>query len=320
MNKCVFLIAYFGQFNNYFQLFLNSCGKNKNFDWIIYTDDRRKFNYPSNVYVKYCSFYDIKTAIQKKYSFKIVLNKPYELCDYKIAYGDIFEDDIKEYDFWGFCDTDLIFGNLSIFVTDYILENYDRILARGHLTLFRNNSLTKQLYKSNEESLFLNYKYAFTTNYTCHFDEFEPWIEVCNKYGIRQWIKTIFADINCNKYTFDLVDVNDNINNQIFTWINGTLKRVYIDNGIIKTDEWAYIHLQKRNMSIDDNIEFNNYVIKPNIFVNNVDIKKILFDIEKVSWNKKLYLSRKIRRLCEIITNIKKGALFFRWKKLVSKI
>ena len=33
MEKVVFIIPYFGKFNNYFQLFLNSCAYNKKFEW-----------------------------------------------------------------------------------------------------------------------------------------------------------------------------------------------------------------------------------------------------------------------------------------------
>ena len=43
-----------------------------------------------------------------------------------------------EYDFWGYCDIDLIFGNIRKFITDDILDKYDKILSRGHFTLFRN--------------------------------------------------------------------------------------------------------------------------------------------------------------------------------------
>ncbi|WP_333562533.1 DUF6625 family protein, partial [Lactobacillus amylovorus] len=45
MKKGAFIIPYFGHFNNYFQLFLNSCKYNSNYDWIIFTDDRTKYDY-----------------------------------------------------------------------------------------------------------------------------------------------------------------------------------------------------------------------------------------------------------------------------------
>ena len=66
MNRCVFIIPYFGKFNNYFQLFLNSCKPNNRFDWLIITDDHGDYAYPSNVKVIYSDFSNIKTKIQEK--------------------------------------------------------------------------------------------------------------------------------------------------------------------------------------------------------------------------------------------------------------
>ncbi|WP_368731163.1 DUF6625 family protein [Lacticaseibacillus paracasei] len=37
MKKCCFVIPYFGNFPNYFQLFLNSCKKNPHYDWLFFT-------------------------------------------------------------------------------------------------------------------------------------------------------------------------------------------------------------------------------------------------------------------------------------------
>lgn len=322
MNKCVFIIPYFGKFNNYFQLFLNSCGINKHFDWIIYTDDKTKFHYPNNVHVKYCSFETLKNKIETIFPFKITLDSPYKLCEYKLAYGDIFKDDIKEFAFWGFCDIDLIFGNIEKFITDDILDNYEKILFRGHFTLLKNNVKMNKMYKIYEKPMFIDYKYAFSTQYICHFDEFEPWINVLDNHGIRQFNKLIFADVNCNKYTFELVSNSENIENtdyQIFTWKNGELNRVYIKNGIIHTDEWAYIHLQKRKMKIDLDINYNNYVIMPNIITSKLDSNEALNIVKKISWNKKINLARKINRLIEIVNNIKKGALYYRWIKFINR-
>ena len=37
MKKCIFIIPYFGKFNEYFTLFLKSCKNNKEFNWLILT-------------------------------------------------------------------------------------------------------------------------------------------------------------------------------------------------------------------------------------------------------------------------------------------
>ena len=54
---------------------------------------------PKNVKVIKSTFEDIRNIIQSKFDFKIILDQPYKLCDYKPSYGYVFEEYIKEYDF-----------------------------------------------------------------------------------------------------------------------------------------------------------------------------------------------------------------------------
>ena len=61
-------------------------------------------------------------------------------------YGYLFDDYLTEYDFWGHCDVDLIFGNIRKFIDDKILNQYDRILSRGHLSLYRNCKEINELF------------------------------------------------------------------------------------------------------------------------------------------------------------------------------
>ena len=47
--KICFIIPYFGNFKNYFQLFLNSCRLNSDINWLIITDNKDEYDYPKNV-------------------------------------------------------------------------------------------------------------------------------------------------------------------------------------------------------------------------------------------------------------------------------
>lgn len=112
MRKAAFIIPFFGKFNNFFQLFLNSCGKNKDYDWIIFTDDKTNYQYPSNLIVNYTTFEKIKSLFQTKFKSKISLDRPYKLCDFRPMYGYLFQEYLKDYKFWGHCDTDMLFGDI----------------------------------------------------------------------------------------------------------------------------------------------------------------------------------------------------------------
>ena len=100
MKKIAYILPYFGHLPKEFGFWLISCQMNSTVDWLLFTDDRTKFNYPPNVKVTYCTFEDIKNKAQACFDFPIVLNRPYKLCDYKAAYGDIFKNELTGYDYW----------------------------------------------------------------------------------------------------------------------------------------------------------------------------------------------------------------------------
>ena len=136
--KKILILPYFGKFNNYFNLWLDSCKYNNDIDWLIITDNHIN-QISNNIKVINKTFEDLKSYIQKKFNFKINLETPYKLCDYKPYYGYIFEEYIKGYDFWGYCDCDLIFGDINKFIIQDIFDKYDKIFRRGHLSFIRNN-------------------------------------------------------------------------------------------------------------------------------------------------------------------------------------
>ena len=152
-NRILFIVPYFGKFHNYFQLWLQSCKYNPTINWLVLTDDTTDYEFPPNVKVVYTNFKEVVAQIQANYDFPIVLNKPYQLCEFKVAYGDIFSNYILGYDFWGHCDIDLIWGNLRRHLTDDILNSFSKISWRGHLTLYKNNDRINKLYRQPIEGI-----------------------------------------------------------------------------------------------------------------------------------------------------------------------
>ena len=108
MYSIAYVVPYFGKFPKGFQFWLLSCKCNPSIDWLIFTDDKTPYDYPENVKVTYWTFNQMKKKAQAIYDFQIFLERPYKLCDFKPAYGEIFADELKNYDFWGHCDIDLV--------------------------------------------------------------------------------------------------------------------------------------------------------------------------------------------------------------------
>lgn len=298
MKKAIFIIPFFGKFKNYFPLFLESCSYNKDFNWLIITDNKTPYQYPENVMVIYKSFDQLKKEMQAKFDFKISLNKPYKLCDYKPSYGYIFSDLIKEYRMWGYCDTDIIFGKISDFISNDDIQFYDKIGILGHCTLIKND-------KKHNTSFMLPingikvYKKYFQDEDTHSFDEeFNNSINNIfenNNLNIKKLNKV--ANIYTKSSNFKLTHlshdkrnycVEKNKRNSFFLFSNGKLYRYSLVNNQISKNEYIYIHMQSRKMTISPNISKTQFKIIPNSF-DNLEVKHIdisnFKDIKKKHFN-----------------------------------
>ena len=163
--KCVLILPYFGKFNNYFPLFLKSCAENPSYTWMIFTDNEFNYECPQNVHIIKCTLRDIIKVANNKFGFKVVLDSPYKLCDYKPAYGFLFEEYIRDFEYWGHCDCDLIFGNIEKIITPLLNEGYDKLFAAGHLTIYKNTYDNNRRFMKLYKGRYL-YKEAFTKEST----------------------------------------------------------------------------------------------------------------------------------------------------------
>lgn len=271
MKKIAYVIPYFGRFPQQFNLWLISCYKNPTIDWIIFTDDERKFSYPKNVKVYYCTFEQIVERIQKNFDFEIVLNRPWKLCEYRPAYGEIFSAELKGYDFWGHCDIDLIWGDIRKFITDDILKRYDKIGFQGHSTLYRNTPQVNKRYRANISGL-ISYKEAFTQEEGLCFDEggIEKIYQALN---IPYYAETNFAHLDKYDFNFHLghLPKEEEYKNkyQIFTWNEGKLLRHYVHKDCVFQEEFMYLHFFCRPMryKIKDYNLNKKYVIYSDVVV-----------------------------------------------------
>ena len=127
MKKIIFICPYFGKYPNYFNLTLNSIKYNDTIDWLIITDIKKIYEYPQNVKIINMTFDELREKVQSVFDFKISLDTPYKICDYKCAYGYIFKEYISSYDFWGHCDFDCIYGDLRKYLTENILNKYEKV-------------------------------------------------------------------------------------------------------------------------------------------------------------------------------------------------
>ncbi|UKM63648.1 hypothetical protein GSB9_00191 [Flavobacteriaceae bacterium GSB9] len=168
MKRIILIIPYFGQWPVWFDAFLLSVAKNPTIDWLCPTDCSIPKTHPENITFLPTTLSTLNTKVNTIVDANVPLT-PRKFCDLKPAYGAIFSDAIKEYDFWGICDMDIIWGDIRKYIHPDILENYDIISSRkeaisGHFTLFKNKADINQLYKQlpDYKALFAHPKFQWT--------------------------------------------------------------------------------------------------------------------------------------------------------------
>jgi len=165
----VFFVPYFGRWPCWFPAFATSCAYNPDFEWWLITDLEPQ-PAPKNVKFIPMSFEQflqrardiLKCSIQKG---------PYSICDLRPAFGVIFSDLLEGVRFWGHADIDVVWGRLSIFLSEDQLNKYDIISSRrsavaGHCTIYRNCSIVNTLFED-----IPNYRVIMTIPRLCRMNE-----------------------------------------------------------------------------------------------------------------------------------------------------
>lgn len=185
-NSIVVITCWYGKYPWYLPYYLHSCAFNPNIDFIIITDNKEKpDNVPENVKIINRTLNDIINTTSEKLGFKINIDYPYKLCDFKPAYGFMFPEIIKDYTFWGHCDLDLIYGDIRGFMTEEFLDAYDYISLRddyttGCFSLYRNTELLNNFFMKSKD-----YQQVFSQPKHYCFDECNfAWTELDEGHSI----------------------------------------------------------------------------------------------------------------------------------------
>ena len=253
MKKIALVSAYFGKLPAYFPLWLRSCEYNPTIDFYIFTNDRTFYKDVPNIKFVFMTFDELKRLAQQNYDFPISLDRPYKLCDFKVAYGEIFKHWLNGYDFWGHCDLDQLMGNIRSFVNDEMLNSYDKIFNYGHLTIYRNNNYINSLYRHSKEMGWRPYEDVLSCPIDYAFDEVGMCHILSNCSTVRHFDRMCGMDIQWND-NYLKVEPHEskfvNSKKQIFYWEDGNVYQLqHLEDGNIKIDNAAYIHFGHRKMS-----------------------------------------------------------------------
>jgi hypothetical protein len=266
------LAGYFGRLPAYFDAYLRSCESNPSIQWIILTDDPVPRDLPPNVRLVSTTVADLQRSFSRRLGFEVCLSRAYLLCDFRPAFGLLFEEHFAGYDFWGHCDLDMIFGDLRQFLRPEILAGHDRILQRGHLSVFRNSEEVNRCFMQAAPGA-LDYREVLRDERYLGFDEWRGLYRIMRYLGRPQYHEEFIADIvGPTRWKIPRFEMTELPNHprQVFYWYRGKVFQAYLNRELGIVDrEVAYLHFQKRPLPAP---EFNarlaeGFLITPDGFV-----------------------------------------------------
>ncbi len=278
--------AYFGGWPAYIDLVFHTCARNPTIDWLIFTDCGYLDGVPENVKLIAIDFDGFRQLIQSRFDFPIALERPYKLCDFKPTYGFVLSAEglLDGYDFWGHCDLDIIFGDLRKFATSDVLDAYDKVFTRGHLTLYRNNSSINEYFMLNCDEYY--YKKVLSSPESWDFDEMPGMNKRFRDLSIPQYpSRGLLGDLDptCRRLVLWAPGVGGSTKDhlvQAFFWEDGhTYQAWWRPGGSVVLNELAYLHLQQRKFDPPDfcvDEELSGFFVTPSGFVRKYGAVRII--------------------------------------------
>jgi hypothetical protein len=237
------ILTYAGPFPNYFPLFLHTAAFNSTIHWTVLTDQQRPKDLAANISWHAFAFEDLAGRVRNAFGITPRIRHPYKLCDFRPALAVLFPELVAGYDFWGHCDCDVLWGRLREFTPLDRATAPPKIQMRGAYSVYRNDHVGNNLFAL--EHPIISYKDAFANERYCGFDEWHGLWKLIRRHKIPYHIDNAMAEILIGPSDLRL-EAKPNAKHQLFEWNRGRLTRSYWDNDGEDSDEFSYMHLQKR--------------------------------------------------------------------------
>ncbi len=267
MKRIVVLFPYFGILPPQYRMWRASALYNTSIDFMFFTDANIK---PAkNIIVHKMQFHEFKNIVQKAFDFPITLDRPYKICEYRPAFAYILKQYIEGYDFWGWGDLDLVYGDIRSFINDDVLSRYKMISGWGHFSLYHNDNDTNTYFMSNTQG-YQFYKEAFTEHDSTFFDEFlhkgfgDKWME-CRPNDC--WLEWPFDNVSKPKQSYHFISLNREWEQVLFEHIGSKLFMIKFQNGELIKKESLYAHFQHRPFMKDKVKDYSHFLITPNSII-----------------------------------------------------
>lgn len=257
------IVPHFGERPPYFPLVIKSMAHNPDVHWLLFTD-QPVGDAPPNVAVHVCEFGELAARIRAHFPFTISLDRPYKLCDFRPAFGEIFREELAGYDYWGHSDLDVVFGRILDHLPAEAFQA-DKILFQGNFSLYRNTAEAARWYR--HEVGRVRYRDAMSSPAAFHFDEWAGIFYVIQDLGVRYWQQNVIFDLVFSRFRTRAQDPPGR-DPRRYAWEAGEVCEYRLERGEVVRRTALLVHIQKRTMRTpsDEVIRADRYWINPNGF------------------------------------------------------
>lgn len=234
------VLPYFGQLPPTWPLTLASMEQNSAIDWHIFTDQEVE-SYAPNIQVSTTTLEATRERFSRSLELDVALDTPYKLCDFKPAYGELYFDELAQYDYWGYCDADVVFGDVESHVLAALAIADFKIFRRGHLSLFPNSEEGRTVFKVDVSGVD-DYRAVFLDPKSRAFDEVGGMYQRYERLRLPVFEDEALFDIAADKYR--LKATSGTSEERFYLLADGKMSAHGSDGAPIRSAR--YIHLQKR--------------------------------------------------------------------------
>lgn len=249
--KSIGIVApFFGNLPKLYEFWAKSVAANPTVDFHLVGDCFEGVEHSPNITVHHMSFGELQQLLADRLCIRPI-DKAYKLCDFKPAYRNLFPEILGSYDVWGFCDFDLIFGDIrSVVDLDVLPDDWGRIFDFGHFSLFPNRDEANTAFLKPTRG-FDSWSFVKNSRLIWMYDErYSRGLGGVNGLIEQSGLQVIpsrsaFGDPHPKFQGF----IEGKIGNQpslFFHWKNGRLLKISSDGGEAVSQEICYAHFQKR--------------------------------------------------------------------------
>lgn len=147
--KITLIVPYFGSWPAFFRIWAESVQRNEAIEVLLVSDLPAPIFMAPNIKLVRMTLSEVADRVAAAIGLPVANSHPHKLCDFRPHFGLAFSDLLQGVDYWGYCDVDMIFGNLDPILELVRSGKYDvlspAVHVVGHFALFRNSPNVNRL-------------------------------------------------------------------------------------------------------------------------------------------------------------------------------